>query len=71
MPNSINAVRLKQLIKEKFKSNAAFARACGVSRQYITEVLSGRLDPSLSTVMTFASTLGVTVDELLVWGNRE
>lgn len=71
MPNSINTARLQQLIKEKFKSNADFARTCGVSRQYITEVLAGRLDPSLSTVMTFASKLGVTVDELLEWGNRE
>jgi transcriptional regulator with XRE-family HTH domain len=66
MPNNINTGRLDQLIREKYTSNAEFARASGVSRQYITEVLRGRLAPSLDRVIAFADLLGVCIDDLVI-----
>lgn len=69
MPN-INTGRLEQLIAAKFPTRNAFADHLGVSRQYVSEVLRGKIDPSLDRLIQFADALDVCVDELLIRGNR-
>jgi DNA-binding XRE family transcriptional regulator len=62
---------LEQLVLEKFGSRAAFAKVCGISRQYMNEIMNGKHDPSLERAVVFADILGVSVDELVVRGNSE
>jgi transcriptional regulator with XRE-family HTH domain len=66
MPRNINTARLKQLIREKFGSPARFVEVSGMSKQYVSEVLRGKIDPSLERVIQFADLLGVCVDDLLI-----
>jgi transcriptional regulator with XRE-family HTH domain len=61
----LNAERLTTLIKKRFRSQAAFADACGVSRQFVHQVITGEANPSLDTLMRFAEALGVQPGELL------
>jgi len=71
MPTVLNTARLLQLIEQKFGSQVEFAKKCGVSKQYIHQLVKGDFSPSLERVMQFADLLEVTVDELLVRGNRD
>jgi DNA-binding XRE family transcriptional regulator len=61
----IDGERMRELIKEKYGSQNAFAKQANVSRQYIFQVLSGEFDPSLERLVQFAELLGVSTDELL------
>lgn len=65
MTMALNTAKMCQLIAKKFRRQADFARACGVSRQYISDVLKGKQIPTLERMVQFADFLGVTVDELL------
>lgn len=47
-------------------SQAELARRCGMSRQVIWGWESGNRQPSVESLLSVASVLGVTVDELLV-----
>jgi transcriptional regulator with XRE-family HTH domain len=71
MPTTLNTGRLDQLITQKYGSRAAFAKACGMSRQYMNELLNGKHDPSLERIVFFADLLGVSVDELVIRGSRD
>lgn len=61
----IDRAKFHQLIMEKFGSQNAFAEACGVSRQYIWQVVKGEVVPSLARIIQFSDMLDVKVDELL------
>jgi transcriptional regulator with XRE-family HTH domain len=61
----LDVERLKQLIQEKYGSQSAFAEALHVSRQYISQILKGELEPSLERLVQFAELLNVSTDELL------
>ena len=62
----INTGRLLQLIKEKYKTQTAFAQACGVTKQYLGQVISGEFSPTLERAVQFAQLLDVSVDDLVV-----
>ena len=61
----LDADRLTALIREKYRSRAAFADACGVSRQFVHQVITGEVNPSLPTLVRFAEVLGVPPGALL------
>jgi len=61
----IDGARMRQLIKEKYRTQSAFAKACGVSRQYVHQVITGEVDPSVERLILFANLLGVPMDELV------
>ena len=71
MPTVINTGKLLGLVKEKYKTQTAFAEACGVTKQYIGQIINGDFSPTLERTMQFADMLGVTVDELLVRNGQE
>lgn len=71
MPTVVNTGRLLQLIKEKYKTQTAFAQACGVTKQYLGQILKGDFSPTLERAIQFADLLGVSVDELVIRGYRE
>lgn len=66
----MNTGRLLQLIKEKYKTQTAFAQACGVTKQYLGQVISGEFSPTLERAVQFADLLGVSVDEIVIRGYR-
>ncbi len=49
---------LQGLIRESLVPVAALARACGVSRQHLYDVMHGRASPSKGLVASMAETLG-------------
>lgn len=61
----IDGAELQRLIRAKYRSLAAFAKACGISRQYVHQVVNGEIDPSVERLVLFADLLGVPVDDLL------
>jgi transcriptional regulator with XRE-family HTH domain len=66
MPTVLNTERLQQLIQQKFGSQVEFAKACGVSKQYIGRIWNGEDSPSLERIIQFANLLGVSIDELII-----
>lgn len=70
MPTAVNTAKLLQLIEAKFGSQAAFARACGVSRQYIAQIIIGEFSPTLERTVQFADLLEVSLDEFVIRGTR-
>lgn len=65
MESVFDGERFQQLILEKYESQLAFAEKCGVSRQYINQVIKGEVTPSLRRLAQFADLLSVPVDELM------
>jgi transcriptional regulator with XRE-family HTH domain len=66
MGNVVNRTRLGELIAARYPSQSAFARGCGVSPQYVNQVLQGEVVPSLARMVQFAVLLGVSMDELVI-----
>ncbi len=58
--NNIKRVRL-----EKGMSQGDICRKLGVDRSYISNVESGKKNPTLSTITKLAKALGVSISELL------
>lgn len=62
----LDTEKTRKLIERKFPSLAAYAEACGWKRpSSVTEILSGRQDPSVATVDRMAAALGTTAAKLL------
>jgi transcriptional regulator with XRE-family HTH domain len=66
MPRSVNTGKLDQLIREKYGSHAAFVKASGMTKQYVSEILRGKIDPSVERLIQFADLLGVCIDDLVI-----
>lgn len=56
---------LKKIRLEKKMSQGDICRALGVDRAYISNLESGKRNPTLSTIKRIADALGVSVDSLL------
>lgn len=56
---------MKRIRLEKQMSQGDICRKLGVDRAYISNVESGNKNPTLSTITKIASSLGVSVDEIL------
>lgn len=56
---------LREQIDRRYATHAAFAKECGVSRQFMHAVLNGKREPSLSLLIVMADKLKVRVDKLL------
>ena len=56
---------MKKLRLEKGMSQGDICRKLGVDRSYISNVESGKKNPTLSTITKLAKALGVSVCELL------
>ncbi|PIQ92251.1 MAG: DNA-binding protein [Parcubacteria group bacterium CG11_big_fil_rev_8_21_14_0_20_39_22] len=56
---------MKKLRLEKGMSQGDICRKLGVDRSYISNVESGKKNPTLSTITKLAKALGVSVGELL------
>ena len=57
---------LKNKLRDGDVSQADLARKMGVSRQYITNILAGRSEPSLGLIERIAEGLEVSAHELLL-----
>ena len=57
---------IRQILHDKWMSQAELARATGVDCTTISKLISGsRANPSVELVKKIADALGVTVDELI------
>ncbi|MBQ9714474.1 MAG: helix-turn-helix transcriptional regulator [Clostridia bacterium] len=56
---------LKQEIENSGKSKTEIARAIGVSNPTVSQYLSGRIQPSLSTLSRLCNFLGCSADDIL------
>ena len=56
---------LKRIRTEKDLSQVDVARELDVSRGFVSNLESGKRNPTLSTITRLAKALGVTTDELL------
>lgn len=60
---------LDRLVKEKYKSKAAFAEELGITRQMLYKVINGTKEPSIALKIRIAKHLGV--DSLTLWRPKE
>lgn len=67
MPNEAKKLgeNLKRFRTEKGLSQTDIANSLGVSRGFISNIESGKRNPTLSTITRLAKAVGVTPDELL------
>ena len=56
---------LKKIRQEKNMSQGDICRSLGVDRAYISNLESGKRNPTLATIKRLADALGVPVDKLL------
>jgi len=59
------AENMKKIRERKNMSQGDICRDLGVDRAYISNIESGKQNPTLSTIERIAKALDVTVDELL------
>jgi transcriptional regulator with XRE-family HTH domain len=58
--------RVRQLRKAAGLTQQATADACGIFRTYLTRIEAGTANPTITVLVTLATTLGVKVTDLLV-----
>jgi putative transcriptional regulator len=58
--------RLRELRAARRWSQADLANRCGVSRQTINAIETGRYDPSLPLAFTFAAVFDETIESIFV-----
>ena len=56
---------MKKIRTRKHMSQGDICRELGVDRAYISNIESGKQNPTLSTIEKIAKALGVKIDELL------
>ena len=56
---------LKRIRAEKGMTQGDIVRKLGVSRSFVSNIESGKTNPTLSTITNLAKALGVSSDELL------
>ncbi len=56
---------LKRIRTEKDISQVDVARSLGVSRGFVSNIESGKTNPTLATIARLANAVGVSSDELL------
>ena len=59
------AENMRKIRTRKKMSQGDICRALGVDRAYISNIESGKQNPTLSTIEKIAKALGVKIDELL------
>ena len=63
--DEIISENLKQEIEHSGKSKTEIARAIGVSNPTVSQYLSGRIQPSLSTLSKLCNFLNCSADDIL------
>lgn len=58
-------MNIKERIKERYGSEAAFARELGWTRQRLNRVLKGQRSMPVSAVMDFSRALDCTVEDVV------
>jgi transcriptional regulator with XRE-family HTH domain len=61
----MDLARLRELIKAHYGTQTAFAEALGVTKQYVSQIVNGEIEPTLERLVQFSDLLSVTTDELL------
>ena len=56
---------LRRIRVEKGMTQGDIVRTLGVSRSFVSNIESGKTNPTLSTITNLAKALGVSSDELL------
>ena len=63
--NELISFNIKQEIETSGKSKTEIAHALGVSNPTVSQYISGRIQPSLSTLSRLCSFLGCSADDIL------
>lgn len=58
-------MELKTILSEKKKTSAWLANQVGLSKVAVSNIITGKSDPSVDTLVKIAKVLNVSVDELL------
>lgn len=64
------SANLKEEIEMSGKTKKDIAAAIGVSRPTISQYISGRVQPTLSTLSKLCNYLGISADDILEINNR-
>ena len=64
------SANLKAEIEMSGKSKTDIAAAIGVSKPTVSQYISGRVQPSLSTLSKLCNYLGISADDILEIKNR-
>ncbi|MBD5092082.1 MAG: helix-turn-helix transcriptional regulator [Clostridiales bacterium] len=64
------SANLKAEIEMSGKSKTDIAAAIGVSKPTVSQYISGRVQPSLSTLSKLCNYLGISADDILEVGDR-
>ncbi|MBE5731759.1 MAG: helix-turn-helix transcriptional regulator [Clostridiales bacterium] len=68
MENSLDvkiSENIKREIEQSGKSKSEIAKAIGVSKPTVSQYVSGRIQPSLSTLSKLCNFLNISADEIL------
>ena len=57
--------RLRFIMVERDLNQDGLAEACGIQRPTVNKYISGKINPTLRTLLKMADALGMTVSELL------
>lgn len=57
--------RLEKLIYQRFKSKDQFIGETGFYKANLHEIVTGKVDPQLSTIFRLAKSLGISLEELM------
>jgi transcriptional regulator with XRE-family HTH domain len=60
------AIQVRRYRKEARMTQEALAEQCGIFRTYLSRIEGGSANPTLSVMVTLASTLNVDLQKLLV-----
>ncbi|WP_352422271.1 helix-turn-helix transcriptional regulator [Proteiniphilum sp.] len=57
-------LRIKEIAKRRSVTGVALAEMIGITQQNMSNIMNGKINPSLDTLQKIADALGVTVPEL-------
>ena len=56
--------RLKEAIQQSGKSNIQIAKEIGVNRVYISQIISGRYEPTITIILLLAESIGYPLEKI-------
>jgi len=56
--------RLKEALRLRGKTQTHIANEIGINRAYVSQIINGRYEPSITLALLFSQSLGVSIEEL-------
>lgn len=66
---SVLGLNIEELLYQKRKKQTWLAQKCNVTPSHINQIIKGKTKPSLQVLMSIATALDVTTDEIMCENN--